>query len=277
MKHIIRSAYSTGVILMMGCVGAVDAGDRGPIDQDFQLSLGGFFMQTDTRLRLDGETIQTGTEVDWESEFGLDDKNRFRVDGFWRFAEHHKLRMMYFENNRSGTETLTRDITFGDTTYPVNTTVEASLDSRIIELVYEYAFLRHENLELSGSFGVHSIEIGAKLRGDVTSPGGGGSVEEVREGTVNGPLPVFGFHVLWNMGNNFYLDGLAQFFYIKFDNYDGRLYDYKIAATWFPARNVGIGLGYNTFVTKLEVAKNDFTGRLRISYGGPMAFFTVGF
>jgi len=263
-------------LLLLGCTAVANAGDRGPIDQDFQLSLGGFFMETDTRLRLDGETIQTGTEVEWESEFGLEDKDRFRIDGFWRFAEHHKLRMMYFENNRSGSETLTRDITYGDTTYTVGTTVEASLDSRIVELVYEYAFLKHENLELSGSFGVHSIELGASLRGDVTGPGGG-TTEEVREGTVTGPLPVIGFHALWNMGNNFYFDGLAQFFYIQFDNYDGRLYDYKLTATWYPARNVGVGLGYNAFVTRLKVEKNDFTGRLRVGYGGAMAFFTVGF
>lgn len=266
-----------GVFLMLGCVGAAVAGDRGPIDQDFQLSLGGFFTQSDTELRLDGETVQTGTEVDWESEFGLEDKNNFRIDGFWRFAEHHKLRLMYFENNRSASETLTRDITFGDTTFPVTTTVDASLETRIAELVYEYAFLKHENLELSGSIGIHSIKLGATLRGDVTSPGGGGSVEESREGTVNGPLPVIGFHVLWHMGNNFYLDGLAQFFYIKFDNYDGRLYDYKVSATWFPARNVGVGVGYNAFVTRLEVEKDDFTGHLRVGYGGAMAFFTVGF
>lgn len=277
MKTIPASAHIPAAVLLSCCIGIANAADRGPIDQDFQFSLGGFFTQSDTQLRLDGETIQTGTDVDWESEFGLGDKNSFRIDGSWRFAEHHKLRLMYFENNRSTSSTLTRDIDFGDTTYPVNTTVAVTLDTRIAELVYEYAFLKHENLELSGSIGIHGIKLGASLRGDVAGPGGGGSVETTREGTVNGPLPVIGFHALWNMGNNFYLDGLAQFFYIQFDNYDGRLYDYKVTATWFPARNVGVGLGYNAFVTRLTVEKDNFTGRLRIGYGGPMAFVTVGF
>lgn len=82
---------------------------------------------------------------------------------------------------------------------------------------------------------------------------------------------------LWNMGANFYLDALAQFFYIQFDNYDGRLYDYKAGVTWFPARTFGVGLAYNSFVTRLDVEKNDFTGRLRMGYRGPMAYVTVGF
>lgn len=277
-----RQSHSCTLVLLVAVALAVPvapafAGDRGPIDQDVQISLGGFFLNTDTRLRLDGSTTQTGTEVDWESEFGLSDQDRIRMDAFWRFAENHKVRFLYFDNDRSGTRTLTRDIDFGDTTFPINTTIDASLDTRIAEIAYEYAFLRHENLELSGSFGVHVVELDAALSGDVTVPGGGSAVATAKDGSVTGPLPVFGFHALWNMGHDFYFDGLAQFFYIAFDNYDGRLYDYKIAVTWFPVRNVGIGIAYNQFVTRLDVDKEDFTGHLRVGYGGPLAFVTVGF
>jgi len=162
-------------VLLTAPLGVALAGDRGPIDQDFQLSLGEFFLGTDTTVRLDGQTQQTGTEVDWESEFDIGDKDSFRVDGFWRFAERHKMRFMYFENNRSESRTLSRDIVFGDTTYPVNTNVEVGIDMRLVELVYEYAFLRHDNLELSGSFGIHTLELSASLRGDISTPGGGGS------------------------------------------------------------------------------------------------------
>lgn len=267
--------FVSGAMLIAAAAAPVFADDRGPVDQDFQLSVGGFFMSSDTRVRLDGEA-QTGTDVDWESEFDLKDKDNVRIDAFWRFAERHKLRLMVFENNRSGSRTLTRDIEFGDTTYPVTTTVEAGLDQGIYEIAYEYAFMRQEGLELSGSFGIHAIELTASLRGDVSGPGGG-TAEAVEEASTTGPLPVLGFRVLWNMGNNFYLDGLAQFFYIQFDNYDGRLYDYKAGVTWFPARNFGVGIGYNSFVTRLEVEKEDFTGRLRVGYGGPMAYVTVGF
>lgn len=264
-------------LLIAGSLEVAIADDRGPIDQDFQLSVGGFFMSTDTRVRLDGSGAQTGTDVDWESEFGLEDKNNVRIDAFWRFAERHKVRLMAFQNNRSGSRTLTRDIDFGGTTYPVTTVVEAGLDQGIYELAYEYAFMRQEGLELAGSFGIHAIELAASLRGDVAGPGGGGSAVVEEEASTTGPLPVLGFRVLWNMGNNFYLDGLAQFFYIQFDNSEGRLYDYKVGVTWFPARNFGVGLGYNSFVTRLEVEKDNFTGRLRMGYGGAQAYVTVGF
>ena len=264
-------------LALTGTAGPVLGDDRGPIDQDVQISLGGFFMDTETKVRLDGETTGTGTDVDWESEFDMPDTDRFRVDAFWRFAAKHKVRFMYFQNNRSSTQTLTRDVDFGDTTFPVNLEVNARLDTSIIEVAYEYAFLRRENLELSGSIGIHNVQMEAALRGNITGPGGGAAAEVEEVADANGPLPVIGVHFLWNIGGNFYFDGLAQFFFAEFDNYDGSLEDYKIGVTWFPLRNVGIGVGYNEFVTRLKVDKDDFTGRLRLGYGGPLAFFTVGF
>jgi hypothetical protein len=253
------------------------AQDRGPLEQDFQMSLGGFFMNFDTDVRLDGQTTGDGTDINWEDEFDFEDQDRFRIDGFWRFAEKHKVRFMYFENNRSNSKVLSRDIEFGDTVFPVNLQVDSRLDTRIVELAYEYAFLRRENWELSGSFGIHNVQIEAALRGDLSTPGGGGTAqtEEVADG--DGPLPVLGIHYLWHMGNNFYFEGLGQFFFAEIDNYDGSLEDYKIGVTWFPWRNVGVGLAYNQFVTRLDVEKDRFTGRLKLQYGGPMAYITVGF
>lgn len=272
-----------GILVATACALSASpavAGDRGPIDQDFQVSLGGFFLDMETTVRLDGETTGTGTEIDWEDEFNFKDQDRFRVDAFWRFAARHKVRLMYFEDNRGNTNVLTRDIEFGDFTFPLNLEVDTRLDTRIIELAYEYAFLRRENLELSGSIGIHNIKIEAGLRGFLSITGVGGAVElvdveEVADG--DGPLPVLGLHLLWNIGSNFYFDGLAQFFSARIDNYDGRLEDYKVGVTWFPLRNVGVGVGYNRFVTRLDIDKSAFTGRLKLQYGGPLAYVTVGF
>jgi hypothetical protein len=38
-----------------------------------------------------------------------------------------------------------------------------------------------------------------------------------------------------------------------------------------------VGVAYNQFVTRLDIDKESFEGRLKIQYGGPMAFVTVGF
>ena len=54
---------------------------------------------------------------------------------------------MWFENNRNGSRTLTREVDFQGEIFPVTTTVSASLDEQIIELAYEYAFYKTDKLE----------------------------------------------------------------------------------------------------------------------------------
>jgi hypothetical protein len=248
---------------------------RGPIDQDWQFSLGTFLVTSDTKLKVNGDTIE-GTDVNWENTFGLKDKDQFRLDAFWRFAERHKLRAMWFENNRNGSRTLTREVDFQGEIFPVTTTVSASLDEQIIELAYEYAFYKTDKLELSGSGGIHTLKFTASLSGTVATPGGGAETRAASS-DVTGPLPVIGFRALWDVGHHIYLDGLVQFFYISFDNFDGSISDVKLTATWMPWRNFGVGLGYNNFRTRVDVSKNDFDGRLVFNYRGAMAFVTFAF
>ena len=254
--------------------GAVVAGDRGPIDQDVQLSLGAFFLATGSEVRLDGEAAGTGTKIDWENEFHVDDRDQFRIDAFWRFASRHKVRLMYFENDRSNSIVLSRDIHFGDYVFPLDLKVDTFFNTRIVELAYEYTFLQRDNLELSASIGIHDTRVEAGLRGKLSTTGAGGSVElvDVQEvGSADGPLPVLGLRVLWDMGHDFYFDGIAQYFVTSIDEYDGRIEDYKVGVTWYPLRNAGIGLGYNRFVTKLDVEKQSFMGQLKLQYDGPLA------
>jgi hypothetical protein len=82
--------------------------------------------------------------------------------------------------------------------------------------------------------------------------------------------------LLWKIGGNFYFDGLAQFFYVEWDNNTGSIQDYKAAVTWMPWQNFGVGLGYNKFITRLDVDKSGFSGKMEVGYSGAMAFLTVG-
>jgi hypothetical protein len=249
--------------------------DRGPLEQDWQFSLGSFFLTNDTKVTVNGEALE-GNEVNWDDEFNLGDKDQFRVDAFWRFAERHKIRLMYFQNNRSNSRSIDREIDFDGDVYPVNTTVTASLDEQILELAYEYAFYRTDTLELAGSFGVHTLKFEPKLSATITTTGGGQTFQ-TSSADVTGPLPVLGFRALWDMSHNFYLDAMLQFFYISFDNFDGSITDGKLAVTWMPWRNVGFGVGWNSFYTRVDVSKDSFDGKLKFGYNGAMAFVTVSF
>lgn len=250
--------------------------NEGPLEQRAHLSLGAFFLDTDTTMRVDGDTGR-GTSVNFGEDLGFRDQDRFRVDGFWRFAERHKVRFMYFKNTLTAGRTIDETIEFRDVTYPVNVRIDAEFETEIIEAAYEYAFLRREGFELAGTVGLHLISFSVALDGEGSAPGGGGSTRIRSEARGDGPLPVLGLRAIWNMGGDWYLDAHAQFLAVSVDEYDGHVSDYKVGVLWQPLRHAGIGVAYNDFRTRLDADADRFEGQLRFEYAGPLAFVTVAF
>src|SRR5687767_8579060 len=153
-KHACRVPVAAALGLASS-VCAAEAGD--PLTDRFSVSLGTFFLDTSTTVRVDGEGVR-GTEVNLERDLGLGHVTRFRADAYWRFKERHKLRVMYFDTSQSDSRTINREIEFRGTTYPVNAQVDVDFDTTVVELAYEYAFVRRETWELAGSAGIHNLK-----------------------------------------------------------------------------------------------------------------------
>lgn len=250
--------------------------DLWPIDQQFNLSLGVFLLDTDTTIRVDGQAAR-GTPVNLDNTFDFSSQDRFRADGYWRFAKRHKVRFMYFATRSDSTRTIDQTIEFQGVEYPVNATVRGEVNTDIIELAYEYSFLHRHNFELAGTVGLHNLSIDTRLSAQGSGSGAGSGFDQSSSAKGDGPLPVIGLRAIWALSDHFYFDAQAQFFAIKIDEYDGSLQDYKVSFVWQPLRNVGIGIGYNDFETRLDVDASRFNGRLELSYAGGLAFVTVAF
>lgn len=274
-KHRLSTALVAAVVAM--CWDAAHAERLWPVEQRVNLSLGAFMVDTDTRVRADGTANVRGTDINLDRTFGFGDQDRFRFDGYWRFAQRHKVRLMYFSSRSEESRTISEPIEFQGTTYPIDALVDARFNTDVLELAYEYAFLRRDSFEIAASLGLHNLKVSTRLRASASSTAGAGGLELSEEAKGNGPLPVLGLHGIWAFSDRLYLDAQAQFFGLKFDEYDGHLQDYKLTLVWMPIEHVGIGVGYNDFSTRLDVDADDFNGRLQFDYGGAIAFVTVAF
>ena len=243
----------------------------------FYVALGGFVLDSDTNVRLDGEAGEQGTEINWENTFGGGDSTRFRIDGHWRFADRHKLRFLWFNASRKKSRVLEETIDWGDVEYPVEATLKSESSFDIYELAYEYAFLRRETYELTGSFGLHYTDLSLALSGEGSIDGEPVEGGVRKEGSVGAPLPVIGVRGLWRLPHDFWIDASAQFFALSIDEYDGNLTDFKVVATWQPKKWLGIGLGYNQFAVDVDVDQDKFKGSLDWTYKGPMLTFSAVF
>lgn len=264
---------------MCSMAATAQAAEADPLDARFVVDVGWFFMSTDMRVRVDGETQDTtGDDVDFDDTFGIGDFDRFRADVMWRIADRHALKFMYFENNRDATRTATRDVTFQGETFPVGAMVNAHSDVTVAQLGYEYAFMKRDTYELAAGIGIHYVDLGLGLDATVTAQGSTATRNLNREATTQAPLPVVGLRGTWSLPHNFFVSGQVQYFYLEFDPYSGSLLDLKASVGWQMTDHVGIGLAYNDFGFRFDIDdRGDFDGRLRWDYGGAIAYFTLIF
>ncbi len=260
-------------------LGTAQADERNPLEARFIVDAGYFFLSTDMRVRVDGETTETaGSDVDFDDTFGIGDFDRFRAEAAWRIAPRHALRAMYFQNNRHATRSIERDVEFQDQTFPLGATVNASSQLTVAQLSYDYAFLRRAKYEIAGGIGIHYIDMGLNLDATVTAQGSQASRSLDAGATTAAPMPVLGLRGLWRLSDAFYISAQLQYFYLEFDPYSGSLIDLKASVVWQLADHVGVGLGYNDFGFRFDIEdRRDFDGRLRWNYGGAFAFATVMF
>lgn len=243
-----------------------------PLEDRFSVSLGGFLLDTSTRMRVDG-TGTRGTEINLEEDLGFDDTDRFRADAYWRFTPRQKIRLMYFDTRRTESRLIERDITFRDTTFTTQTELRARFETRVAELAYEFAVLRSEHYEVTASLGVHTL----KFKTTLSASGAVANAAASETAEADGPLPVFGLRGIYRFNEHLYADLMGQYFQISLDPYDGRISDYNVAVVWQAFPHVGFGIGYNEFETRVDVSGSRFDGRLRWRYGGARLFVTASF
>jgi hypothetical protein len=214
--------------------------------------------------------------INLERDAGLDDSDRFRIDGLWRINDRHHIRVLYFDANREASRTLDKPLVIGDTTYPVNVTLKTEFDAKIFEVAYEYAFLRRDTYEVAASIGAHMLDFSTTFSGNGTV--NGRPINGAQEsGDTTAPLPVLGLRGMWKFADNWYADLQGQWFSVEVDNIDGGLSDIRLGVTWMFMDHVGVGAGWNRFKVDVDASKKSFDGSIEWSYSGAQIFLTGAF
>ncbi len=115
------------------------------LTNQFHIVIGTFAISSEPTIQLNGETT-TGDKVNFDEVLGGGDASRVRLDADWRFgdSQRHKLRLIAFSMSRDNKKMIDEQIDWGDVTYPVDAELKAEFKFSVVELAYEYAFLRRE-------------------------------------------------------------------------------------------------------------------------------------
>lgn len=256
---------------------AFDSVPGNPILDRFNISIGTYFYGTGTTVTLNGSYGQVGAPVDLEHELGFKDVNRLRLDAYWRFTKHQRLRVLYFQADRQATRSSDRTIQFGNATYPANTTITARNKESIGELVYEYDFFVRDHVSLGANIGIHNVNFKLALTGSASTNGGTRTGEVSQSASANGPLPLIGLAGIFRVNSSLYFTAGLQGLKVTVNPYSGSLWDIGGTAVWQPFRHFGIGAGYDFFRLNANVKDPSFNGSLTWRYSGPRVFLSGSF
>jgi len=241
-----------------------------PITDHFYVEGVFFSPKITTTLRVDSSAGFIGTPVSAENDLGLKSKvNQGRIELLFRMRERSKLRVTYYELDRSGQKALTQKIQFGDQIFQVNDVASTSLDWRTFALTYTYELLHFERFEAGLGVGIYLMQ--GEAQGEVLSK------QQRQEISGVAPYPTAALDAAWRISRRFALTLRAQYLDATLNNFSGAFGDYHadLQYRWTP--NFTLGTGYSRFALSMGISGGSFPGMLNLNVRGPEAFFRVSF
>ncbi len=235
------------------------------------IDVGVFSATQDTTLRLDAFDGAIGTQIDFEDNLGLDDREEQpRFDLLWRYKKRSSVSVSYFKLDRDTVGPLSISIKWGDIVIDpvISPAVRTVYDIKIISAQWGYSFFRTPKWDARFTIGLFAMDVFASLQ-DPADP-----VPE--EGDVLVPLPVVGMGFDHKLTGKWHLQGRFNYFHIEYeDKYSGTLIESQFSATHHTFKNVGFGIGFNLMDLDISSTDKGFSGLLNIRYKGPFAYVRV--
>ena len=242
-----------------------------PITDHFYIRGALYDPQLKTNFRVD-RSFQgmTGTPVNGESDLGLPDRLRQgRVEFMFRLRQRSKVRVEYFEADRSGSRALANDVVFGNQTFAAGQLMQTSLDWRQFDITYSYSLLRNDRFEVATGLGIYFLQVDAI--GQVLAQ------NQRQEVTAATPFPALPLDLTWVISQRWAAIVRGAYLKATLGGFRGWYADSHedLQYRWNP--NFAIGLGYASIRTSLNRRSGTFPGAFALSISGPEAFVRFSF
>jgi hypothetical protein len=242
-----------------------------PITDRFYIRGTFYDPQVRTNFRVDQSFRgMTGTPVNGEQDLGLPNRlHQGRVEFMFRLRERSKVRVDYFEADRSGSKALANDVVFGNETFAAGQLSQTSLDWRQFDITYTYSLVRNDRFEVATGLGVYFLQVDAI--GQVPAQ------NQRQEVSGASPFPVPTLDLTWRISSHWAATGSGAYLKSALNGVRGWYADVHedIQYRWNP--NFAIGLGYASIRTSLNRRGGTFPGAFAMSISGPQAFVRFSF
>lgn len=245
----------------------------------FSLTGGSYWVDTEATVRIDASTEAAGTEVQLEGELGLPESTSLASFGLdWGFADRHSLSFRYYSYDREGSRTISRNVTVGDVTFPVGARLDVASDTTSIEAIYNYWFVRHDNLGLGGSFGLVYLSFDATATGTAVFGPSGATETRQASGNTDLPVPMIGLAFKANPWHRlvFHADG-RYLPTVQIGDIEGEAASYSLGADLYVAGPFALGASYDGHFYKVDLDQPEWRGSADLTTEGWQGYVRLSF
>jgi len=246
------------------------------LTQEFFVDLGMYFPNRTVAFQVNGSLDTPNDIIDFHRDLELDRSDEtFALNFGWRFGEKWELATQYFKSSGGRKAVLEEDIEWGDVVFEQGSSVSVGQDFSLLRLFFARRFESSERHEFGVGAGIHWLELGAFVEGDVSIGGGGGSIFARESVRGSAPLPNIGVWYMVSISPKWAFKGRLDWLDASIGDYRGALFNTSLGLNYQVFEHVGIGLNFNIFDLDLSVTKSGWRGRANSTYEGLYANLSI--
>jgi len=217
------------------------------VKEKWKINVGSMFVtQFETDMQWGKKGFPLGVKINTKDQLGLESESSvFRMDGYYRFSDAHKIEFSYFGVNSNSNKTIDVDTDLNGNHISAGASLSTYFDMKVYKLNYSYSFYHNDKVELALLVGLHvtQIDIGYDANGRINGEQKAASSGDV---SITAPLPVIGFEGQYSIiPKKLFINYQANYFYLTFDDYKGAITSSTLKIEYRFWNHIGIGAGYN--------------------------------
>jgi len=238
----------------------------------FTISAGGLLgANLDTKIRIDAKDGSLGTTIDLESLLGLNATTQSFTGAIaWRPHRRHLLTVGYYGLKRSNSKHISRDITVGDSTWTLGTTVTSDMNTEYATLVYRWSPILTSRVSAGLSLVIPVVFASSGLTAQAQNI----TAKVNEKNSITVPVPLPGVHATVRLANALYLDGHFQYLNITVFGIGADVINWGGTVNYYPIRQLGIAAGITGDRTTINGDSGNWNGKLEYNVLGLGAYLT---
>ena len=207
-------------------------------------------------VSIGGPALGIGANIDLTNTLGVNSStDALRLDGLYRFNDHHAIGVSYYRVGLSGDKSLNQDILIRDQTIGAGAATQTSLSFNTYRLFYNYSFYRNDKVELGVSPGLYMMKTNFNFaaQGTITGPGGSsaGNSTIVNE-QLTLPLPSIGLVANYNITPKLQFQSRYDIFYLTISDYTGAMFEFYAGLEYRLHKHFAMGAAFDRLQAGLK-------------------------